>query len=270
MVNSTQVDASLEPFDINGNLANVIEFLPSIWTSELATYIKRPATLQSKSGFLLAPFSNVLWVCIIGILLILVLMLRLTHYVNLNHREEIPNNFNLHTCLLCVVSIFCQQGHEATPLYVSSQLVFITSLIVGLIIFASYSAVIISFLSVTKSDLPFTTFQGLLDDGTYQFQIIGKSTMSILFQKSTDPVLSRVYLELIRPQLENLPINTTHGAQRLCNSHNVAFMTHRVHLEGVLPSVMCDIIRVPKMTLPNQASIIVSQRNQYYKFLKRK
>ena len=34
MVNSTQVDVSLESFDINRKLVDVIEFLPSIWTSE--------------------------------------------------------------------------------------------------------------------------------------------------------------------------------------------------------------------------------------------
>ncbi|PSN35487.1 hypothetical protein C0J52_26754 [Blattella germanica] len=34
MVNSTEVDVSLEPFDLNTKLSDVIEFLPPIWKSE--------------------------------------------------------------------------------------------------------------------------------------------------------------------------------------------------------------------------------------------
>jgi hypothetical protein len=52
----------------------------------------------------------------------------------------------------------------------------------AVITYTAYSALIISYLAVNRPELPFHTFQGLLDDGTYDFGILRNSTTFALFQ----------------------------------------------------------------------------------------
>lgn len=41
----------------------------------------------------------------------------------------------------------------------------------GLVLVAAYSAALVSFLTVQRGELPFTSFQGLLEDGTYKLGV---------------------------------------------------------------------------------------------------
>lgn len=52
----------------------------------------------------------------------------------------------------------------------------------AVIILAAYSAALISFLTVNTFVMPFTTIEGLLNDGTYRFGTIGDSADFSFFQ----------------------------------------------------------------------------------------
>lgn len=73
-------------------------------------------------------------------------------------------------------------GHSTVPLSWSSRLVYFISYLTAVITFTAYSAVVTSHLAVTKPALPFHTFQGLLEDGTYDFAVLKNSTTFTLFQ----------------------------------------------------------------------------------------
>jgi hypothetical protein len=49
--------------------------------------------------------------------------------------------------------------------------VYFTAYVVGLVLVAAYSAALVSFLTVQRSELPFTSFHGLLEDGTYKLGV---------------------------------------------------------------------------------------------------
>jgi hypothetical protein len=49
--------------------------------------------------------------------------------------------------------------------------VYLTSLLVGVVLLASYSGALISFLAVKHTVLPFETLQELVRDGTYKFYL---------------------------------------------------------------------------------------------------
>ena len=52
----------------------------------------------------------------------------------------------------------------------------------GVIILSAYSAALISFLAVKVFVMPFTTMEGLLEDGTYHFGVVGESADYELFE----------------------------------------------------------------------------------------
>jgi hypothetical protein len=49
--------------------------------------------------------------------------------------------------------------------------VYLTSYLVGYVLVAAYSAALVSFLAVQRDELPFTSFEGLLEDGTYKLGV---------------------------------------------------------------------------------------------------
>lgn len=52
----------------------------------------------------------------------------------------------------------------------------------GVITLSAYSAALISFLAVKVIVMPFTTMEGLLEEGTYRFSVVGESADYELFQ----------------------------------------------------------------------------------------
>jgi hypothetical protein len=52
------------------------------------------------------------------------------------------------------------------------------------VLLAAYSATFISFLAVRRSSLPFTTFEGMLQDGTYRLAIMDNSVELSFFDVS--------------------------------------------------------------------------------------
>lgn len=52
----------------------------------------------------------------------------------------------------------------------------------GVIILASYSAAVISFLTVEITYLPFTTIQGLIEDNTYKIGVLSDSSNDVFLK----------------------------------------------------------------------------------------
>jgi hypothetical protein len=52
-----------------------------------------------------------------------------------------------------------------------SRVVYLTSYVVGYVLVAAYAAALVSFLAVQRDELPFTNFEGLLEDGTYEMGV---------------------------------------------------------------------------------------------------
>lgn len=73
-------------------------------------------------------------------------------------------------------------GLNTVPRSWSCRLVHLISYVTAVVTFTAYSAVIISFLAVQRLALPFHTFQGILDDGTYSFGLLNNSVSFNFFQ----------------------------------------------------------------------------------------
>jgi hypothetical protein len=79
-------------------------------------------------------------------------------------------------------------GHEWTPWSWPCRLVCLTAYLAAVVLLAAYSGTFISFLTVRHSSLPFTTFEGILQDGTYKLGILERSVELNFFDVSTDSI----------------------------------------------------------------------------------
>jgi len=84
-----------------------------------------------------------------------------------------------------VTVLFHCAGHEKTPGSWPCRLVCLSAYLTAVVLLAAYSATFISFLAVRRSSLPFTTFDGMLHDGTYRLGIMDNSVELNFFDLST-------------------------------------------------------------------------------------
>jgi hypothetical protein len=63
---------------------------------------------------------------------------------------------------------FLSLGHNISSKSAAIRLIFLTSYLTAVLLFAIYSAAFISHLTVRNPTLPFTGFEGFIQDGTYQ------------------------------------------------------------------------------------------------------
>jgi hypothetical protein len=80
-----------------------------------------------------------------------------------------------------LIMVLFSAGQSTTPLTVQGRLVYIMSYTLGLVLLCAYSAAIISFLTVQKTNLPITTFEELHQEKTYTVRAVrGSSTLEAL------------------------------------------------------------------------------------------
>lgn len=70
---------------------------------------------------------------------------------------------------------FPLSAHSSTTQTTSSQIIFLTSHLTAGVLLASYSASLISSLTVRRPTLPFETFQEMLEDGSYHLDVLSNS-----------------------------------------------------------------------------------------------
>jgi hypothetical protein len=75
-----------------------------------------------------------------------------------------------------LIMVLFSAGNSRTPLTVQGRLVYIMSYTLGLVLLCAYSAAIISFLTVRKTNLPITTFKQLHEDKTYAVRAVRRSS----------------------------------------------------------------------------------------------
>jgi hypothetical protein len=93
--------------------------------------------------------------------------------------------------------------------------VWLTAYLAAVVLLAAYSAIFISFLTVRYSALPFTTFEGILQDGTFKLGILDQSVefsffdvsvnMSLLTTLSNSVYKKKNYGTLLSNKLERKP-----------------------------------------------------------------
>jgi hypothetical protein len=120
--------------------------------------------------------------------------------------------------------------------------VYLTAYIVGYVLVAAYSAALVSFLAVQRDELPFTSFAGLLEDGTYQLGItrgaeatyFSVSSNEFLFDVHGSVHLGNVHVRL-RVQLD------THGF--ICILYSSIFLLYmfRVLFAPIVRSTNCRV-----------------------------
>ena len=117
--------------------------------------IKYPARVSSWTTYL-DPFDTYLWVSLFMLLFLMASSLFFTYLFGQEQKLN-PESFNMMNLILIIHGSQVSQGSWIDPKSISSQIVILSSFLFGVILVTNFPAKLISFLTVIKLTLPFTS-----------------------------------------------------------------------------------------------------------------
>ena len=162
-------------------------------------FIKFPSQETSWLTFLL-PFSPSLWYSLAILLLTVSAVLTVSYLLGPEHHLQ-PDSFLPTNSFLIILGSWLAQGSWLDPKSLSSRIIFLVSFLCGVTIYTAYSAKLISFLSVVKVTLPFTTLEELLASGQYSVGLTkGTADFGLFFDAPPGSLYHRVASQLVAEQ----------------------------------------------------------------------
>lgn len=128
---------------------------------------------------------------------------------SINGRPYSSND--LFDILFHVFGVFCGQGKRTRSLRSvceknkmnagmdpslldPTRMVHLSVHLTAVVVIAAYSAALISYLAIKTFVMPFTTMEGLLEDGTYRFAVTANSADYSFFQVMRDCYIQRLFV----------------------------------------------------------------------------
>ncbi|XP_017765249.1 PREDICTED: probable glutamate receptor [Eufriesea mexicana] len=222
-----EADLAAAELMMTSDRLDAVRFTTPIYSTKCRVYIRRPDTTAVKWNAYLAPFAFNVWNAIALTIVIVDLTIvgidafsRRLDPFSLDSRFSPAKLFGI---AFFVFGAFCGQGMEPSTLD-PIRLVHLSVHLTAVVVLAAYSAALISYLAIDTFAMPFTTMEGLLEDGTYRFAVVSDSADYDFFQNTTDTVLSVMFEELLTRETD-LPKNYLEGLNRVCRKKKYAFMT---------------------------------------------
>ena len=185
------------------------------------------------------PFSFNLWI-VLGFFLCGVSSLLTASFLFGSERFQNPNSFTPGSSAIIIWGSWLVQGSSLDPKSIPSRIILLFSFLFGLTIYTAYSAKLISFLSVSKPSLPFSTMENLLDSQQYSVGLTrGSAFYSLFFDAPPGSLYRRVARELVTEA--DLVDSIAQGVDRTLRS-NYAFVWDTISMperEG------CQILEIP-------------------------
>ncbi|KAJ4446949.1 hypothetical protein ANN_13651 [Periplaneta americana] len=166
----------------------------------------------------------------------------------------------------------CEGGNEppgslkandtTTPLSVQSRVTDVLSYILGSVLFCAYSAAVISFLTVRKTNLPFTNLEQLHKDKSYKVGTEQDSSTFMYFKYSEEALARDVF----RAHLQSpatLPTSVLDGLQRVCHTSRYAFMVPLEEAAEHVPHLSCAVVFLPQNIFEMAFTIMINNHSPY-------
>ena len=166
-----RADVALASLDMTADRAAAIDYLSAspVDQAKYWFFVRRgfreTPELSSLLSSLLKPLDTNVWWTLLVSLLILTVVLRISLHFNRGRAEsqQTVDELPWTACLLSSYMSMVRQGWSTTPNSLAVRAVIISSWVLGIIIYASYTANLISHLTVITEELPINSLEEFLE-----------------------------------------------------------------------------------------------------------
>ncbi|GFG28385.1 hypothetical protein Cfor_10297, partial [Coptotermes formosanus] len=258
-----EAEVGASSFLITEKRMEVVDYTHSLAEAGTNVYIRRPEVYSLPWTSSLSPFSSRLWFCVLTALALLTLALCSVCGMQRRHGGWDETPFGLRDSWLCMLGVFCQQGYYVTPLACAGRVVYFTSHLCAIVLMAGYAGNYISFLSAGRPMvMPFTSWRGMLEDGSYRLGAMSRSAQVNFFDGATDALSKEVYEKLILPDVHNLPRDYADAFKRVCDSR-YAFMSSADMMRRFTRNLNCSFIALPHANIPGVIAMTTVKKFPY-------
>ncbi|XP_014600535.1 PREDICTED: probable glutamate receptor [Polistes canadensis] len=254
---SRNADICPSSFSITNSRLNNVDFTLPFLVSKTSFFIQEPQQFSFKWSSFFLTFSYSIWISILGILIVATILLI---FLKINSGTDRKKEFLLADSFLEIWGILCQQGLADFPDSCSLRIVYFSIFILVVVLWAAYSAALISFLTTPNKILPFRSFEEFAKDGTYQLYVFRGSVIHDMFMNSKEPYAPKIRKLMIKE--EQLSTSAVIGFNTVCENQNIALYTTEAIKENINVKLPCDIVSI-KVGEIDMAGIILSKNNPY-------
>ncbi|XP_021924655.1 glutamate receptor ionotropic, delta-1-like [Zootermopsis nevadensis] len=260
-----EADASIESLTMTSLRWNVVDLLSPLWVDRKYMFIKAATEFELSWLSIFYPFNCPLWFALIASILLLSTCLGIICQICHRNTEFRRNGLLQNICnsLFFIFSVFCGQGEKLGLTTTSIMVVCVSTDLLVVVLLASYSASLMSYLIVRRPRLPFRTFSEFLADGTFTLGVHRFSSLLSFFETTEDPVINQLYLSHIAPHKDTLPMSHLEGYTRVCSSHKYVYIHFLEFLEDKRNKLKCELTIVPGAFLTVTKSIALIRNSSY-------
>ena len=189
-----RADVALASLDMKPSRAAVIDYLDSYPVDQsYATFfvrrgLKGTPQLSSLLSSLLKPLdANVWWALLVSVLILSVVLRLCLHFSRgRTESQQTVDKMPWTACLLSCYMSMVGQGWPTVPNSLAARMVTISCWILGIIIYASYTANLISHLTVVTEQLPISSLEEFSERPDWKLAVLGGSSALSEWRSSSD------------------------------------------------------------------------------------
>ncbi|XP_034939387.1 glutamate receptor ionotropic, kainate 2-like [Chelonus insularis] len=234
VISRQEADLGVGELSMTNDRREIIDFTLPLYISPCRIYFKQMDNRAIHLSAYFKAFSVDIWISILIIIAISPLLLvTMREKINIKPVKQcIVENY------LLVWGIFCQQSIPEFPSKMSLAVAYFSIFITSIVISATYSAAITSYLAVSDPPPLFSSVEEFIADGTYELSVLQDGANYDLFTHSEDPVMKE--LRKIMVPRKSLPKTNNEGFLQLCYK-KVAFYANDALKKSVTINLPCEI-----------------------------
>ncbi|KAF7383171.1 hypothetical protein HZH68_015020 [Vespula germanica] len=252
-----RADIVFAAFSINDDRLNAVDFTLPIFVSKNCFFIREPENLAIKWSSYFLTFTHSVWIAMFGLLIgasVFLIILKMNRGTDRKRVYLFTDNF------LEIWGIFCQQGLADFSHRSSLRIAYFSIFLWVTVLWAVYSAALISFLTSVIHVLPFDSLESFVADGTYQLAVVRGTAYYDKFVNSKDPLAKKVMKLMLEE--DKLPRTEIEGFKRICENEKLAlYMSDQFNSVENLKRP-CNMIRIETGYVKNFA-MILSKHNPF-------
>ncbi|KAJ9597580.1 hypothetical protein L9F63_011581 [Diploptera punctata] len=269
MVARREVDVAVAAFSMSMTRHLVVDFLAPIVNDMHIVYIQHPKKLEWSWRQYIHILNSGIWLSVLTNIF-LSMGLGTTYYVSRYYKHKYSAKIHFTDFLFHIYGTFCHQVLDVQVSTWSSRIVVYLTHLASTIIFAGFSATLISKLTINEPNLPFLDFKGIYRDGRYDLGILKDSAQYDLVKESKDNTINKIYNEMILPHPNNLAPSETEGLKWVCEKERFAYMCTHLSFRYSAPKLQCSLITVPRAYIPVTVGMVIQKNSSLARILNHK
>ncbi|KAJ8679007.1 hypothetical protein QAD02_014794 [Eretmocerus hayati] len=251
-----EADLGMADFTMTKERLDAIDFTHPVLLSRNYLYMRQPegSALQWFSYFRV--FNADVWIAIKLLYTFSFLIISLMRTI-VKERPTLPH-YNSDT-YLGVWGILWQQALPRFPSSSPLRMAYFSLFVSAVILLATYSGCLTSYVAVTIPTLPFSDFAGFAEDGSYRLAVIQQSNDPDIFINSTDMILRKMQRLMVDPP--DQPRTLMDGFNKACHQ-NLAFYSTEAIKSQINALIPCDLVYVKSGTM-DSLGITLTKNSQY-------